>query len=205
MRNLIFYSSSLWLVLPFHLWCHKVGSVTGGEEQAVSSTKLLGKSKVAYPDRVGISRVVHVEDVTGLQVSVYHLCMATGNALEKEKMPPPTPLSCGVLLHPLAVEVVNSLGDGVEHSTGLSLREELLSEDLVQQLTSFHQLHHQVYVPALIINLTQQHTVLQSACPLTAIAVDKYHLRPSGWWCWDAAHIASGFQFPQRGLSWFYL
>lgn len=40
--------------------------------------------------------------------------------------------------HPLAVEVVNSLGDGVEHSTGLSLREELLPEDLVQQLPSLH-------------------------------------------------------------------
>lgn len=83
------------MILSSHLWCHKVGSVTGGEEQAVSSTKLLGKSKVAYPDRVGISRVVHVEDVTGLQVSVHHLCMRTGNALEKEKRLP-TPPNCHV-------------------------------------------------------------------------------------------------------------
>lgn len=60
--------------------------------------------------------------------------------------------------HPLAVEVVNSLGDGVEHSTGLSLREKLLPEDLVQQLPALHQLRHQVHVPALIIHLTHEHT-----------------------------------------------
>lgn len=65
-----------------HLRCHKVGSVTGGEEQAVSSAKLLSKSKVTYPDRVGISRVIHVEDVTGFQVAVYHLCR-TGKASEE--------------------------------------------------------------------------------------------------------------------------
>ena len=44
----------------------------------------------------------------------------------------------GVFPHPLAVEVVNSLGDGVEHSAGLSLREKLLPEDLIQQLPSLH-------------------------------------------------------------------
>lgn len=69
-----------------------------------------------------------------------------------------------LVAHPLAVEVVNSLGDGVEHSTGLSLREKLLPEDLIQQLPSLHQLRHQVYVPTLIIHLTShtpgQHVIL---------------------------------------------
>lgn len=55
------------------------------------------------------------------------------------------------------MEVVNSLGDGVEHSTGLSLREKLLPEDLVKQLPSLHQLRHQVHIPALIIHLTHEH------------------------------------------------
>lgn len=67
-----------------HLWCHKVGGVTGGEEQAVASPKLLGESKVTDPDGVGISRVVHVQDVTGLQVPVYHLG-GGGEILEGEK------------------------------------------------------------------------------------------------------------------------
>lgn len=58
---------------PSHLWCHKIGGVTGGEEQAVASPKLLGESKVTDPDGVWISRVIHIQDVTGLQVSVYHL------------------------------------------------------------------------------------------------------------------------------------
>lgn len=87
LTNLIFHGSKLLLVLPSYLWCHKIGSVTGGEEQAVSSTKLLGKSKITYPDRIGISRVVHVEDVTGLQVSVYHLCM---ECFREGKAPPPS-------------------------------------------------------------------------------------------------------------------
>ena len=100
--------------------------------------------------------------------------------LQRRKRHPPPPPSHGVLPHPLAVEVVNSLGDGVEHSTGLSLREELLSEDLVQQLTSFHQLHHQVDVPALIINLIKQCAALQSAGPLTPVVAHKRHLRLSG-------------------------
>lgn len=56
-----------------HLWRHKVGGVTGGEEQTVASPKLLGESKVTDPDGVGIPRVIHIQDVTGLQVSVYHL------------------------------------------------------------------------------------------------------------------------------------
>lgn len=56
------------------------------------------------------------------------------------------------------MEVVNSLGDGVEHSAGLSLREELLPEDPVQQLPALHQLRHQVHVPALVIHLRRSST-----------------------------------------------
>lgn len=56
-----------------HLWRHKVGGVTGGEEQAVAPPELLGEAKVTDPDGVGVPRVVHVQDVAGFQVSVYHL------------------------------------------------------------------------------------------------------------------------------------
>lgn len=56
-----------------HLWRHKVGGVTGGEEQAVAPPQLLGEAKVTDPDGVGVPRVVHVQDVAGFQVSVYHL------------------------------------------------------------------------------------------------------------------------------------
>lgn len=68
-----------------------------------------------------------------------------------------------VLPHPLAVEVVNSLGDGVEHSAGFPLGEELLPEDLVQQLPSLHQLRHQVHIPAFIIHLAHEHTQAATA------------------------------------------
>lgn len=56
-----------------HLWCHKVGGVTGGQQQAVSPPKLLGEAKVTDPDGVRIPGVIHVEDVAGFQVSMYHL------------------------------------------------------------------------------------------------------------------------------------
>lgn len=48
----------------------------------------------------------------------------------------------GSVSHPLAVQVVHSFGDGVQHSTGLSLREELLPKDFIQQLATFHELRH---------------------------------------------------------------
>ena len=46
--------------------------------------------------------------------------------------------------HPLDVEVLQGLGDGVQHGARLSLREELLPQDLVQQLAALHQLRDQV-------------------------------------------------------------
>lgn len=83
--------------------------------------------------------------------------VGVGETLERGGGISPT-LTClqEVLPHPLAVEVVNSLGDGEEHSTGLSLREKLLPKDLVQQLPSLHQLRHQVHVPAFIIHLAER-------------------------------------------------
>lgn len=56
-----------------YLWCHKVGGVTGSEKEAIASPKLLGESKVTDPDGVRIPRVVHIQDITGLQVSVHNL------------------------------------------------------------------------------------------------------------------------------------
>lgn len=115
-----------------------------------------------------------------------------------------------VFTHPLAVEVVNSLGNGVEHSTGLSLREKLLPEDLIQQLPSLHQLCHQVYVPTLIIHL-RPHTRLFStfANSLKPFCLKKLrqkcYWRLSKWWCWDAVHIASEFQSLQRDPVYFCL
>lgn len=54
------------------------------------------------------------------------------------------------------MEVVNSLCNGVKNSTCFSLGEKLLPEDSIQQLPSLHQLRHQVYIPALVIHLTQR-------------------------------------------------
>lgn len=58
--------------------------------------------------------------------------------------------------YPLHVQVLHSLGDGVEDSAGFSLREKLLSQDFVQQLASFHQLRHQVHRAPVVIHLTQE-------------------------------------------------
>lgn len=66
-----------------HLWCHEVGCVTGGEEQAVAPSELLGEAEVTDPDGVRVPRVVHVQDVTGLQVSVNHLMGGEGGREER--------------------------------------------------------------------------------------------------------------------------
>ena len=163
---------------PSHLWCHKVGGVTGGEEETISSPKLLSESKVTDPYRVRIPRVIHIQDVTGLQVSVYHLWRwrrkhsvkvilhFTGTSL----------CTCtDVFPHPLTVEVVNSLGDGVEHSTGLSLREKLLPEELIKQLSTLHQLRHQVNIPALVIHLTHSHQHKDNLSVFTNVLSRKAH------------------------------
>lgn len=55
--------------------------------------------------------------------------------------------------YPLRMKVLYGLGDGVEHGAGLPLREELLSEDLIQQLPSFKQLRHQENRAAVVVHL----------------------------------------------------
>lgn len=61
-------------------------------------------------------------------------------------------------LYPLCVQVIDSLGDGVKHSAGLSLRKELLFEDPIQQLSTAHQLRHQEHLLTVIVHLRQKHT-----------------------------------------------
>lgn len=56
-----------------HLRSHKVSRVARGHEQAVVGTQLLSEAEVTDPDGLGIARLVNVENVTGLQVSVDHL------------------------------------------------------------------------------------------------------------------------------------
>ncbi len=56
-----------------YLRCNKVGGVARRHEQAVLCSQLFGETKVADPDGLGVPALVHVEDVTGLQVSVHHL------------------------------------------------------------------------------------------------------------------------------------
>ena len=56
-----------------HLRCYKVSGVARGHQQAVVSAQLLGKAKVTDPDGLWVPRLVDVQDVAGLQVSVHHL------------------------------------------------------------------------------------------------------------------------------------
>lgn len=56
-----------------NLWSHKVSSVARRHQQAVVSTQLLSEAEVTDPDGLRISRIVYIEDVARLQVSVHHL------------------------------------------------------------------------------------------------------------------------------------
>lgn len=58
--------------------------------------------------------------------------------------------------HPLRVQVLHCLGDGVQHGAGLSLGEEFLFEDAVQQLAPTHQLRHQVHLLVVVVHLRQR-------------------------------------------------
>lgn len=55
--------------------------------------------------------------------------------------------------YPLGVQVVHSPCDSAQHSAGLSLWKTLLLKNAVQELSSPHQLHHQVHVFPIIIDL----------------------------------------------------
>lgn len=56
-----------------HLRSYKVSSVARGHQQTVVGTQLLSEAKVTDPDRLWIPRLVNIEDVAGLKVSVHHL------------------------------------------------------------------------------------------------------------------------------------
>lgn len=55
----------------------------------------------------------------------------------------------------LGVQVVHSPGDGAQHGAGLSFWETLLPKNAVQELASPHQLHHQVHIFPIIIDLEE--------------------------------------------------
>ena len=59
--------------------------------------------------------------------------------------------------HPLDVQVLQGLGDRVQHGARLSLREELLPQDLVQQLAALQQLRDQVDGAAVVKHLAHNH------------------------------------------------
>lgn len=65
------YGVDFWPML--YLRCDKVSRVAGGHQEAIVCTELFGESKVTDPQRLRISRFINVQDVTGLQVSVYYL------------------------------------------------------------------------------------------------------------------------------------
>lgn len=52
---------------------NKVGSVARSHEQPILCSQLLGKPEVTDPDGVRVSRFIHVENITWLEISVHHL------------------------------------------------------------------------------------------------------------------------------------
>jgi hypothetical protein len=52
---------------------HKIRRVAGGHEQPVLSSQLLGKPKITDSDGFRVSRLIHVQDVTWLQVPMNDL------------------------------------------------------------------------------------------------------------------------------------
>lgn len=56
-----------------YLWCYKVSSVARCHQQAVLGSQLFGEAEVTDPDRLWVSGLVHIQNVTRLKVSVDHL------------------------------------------------------------------------------------------------------------------------------------
>lgn len=85
--------------------------------------------------------------------------------------------------YPLRVQVLHGLGDCVEHSAGLSLGEELLLEDPIQQLSAAHQLGHQEHLLAAVVHLRQNNTRTSVSASLTGTRYNRarldLHSRPS--------------------------
>lgn len=95
-------------------------------------------------------------------------------------------LRCSSLLYPLAVQIVHRFGDGVEYSACFSLWEELLPENLIQQLSSFHKLRNQVYKSPLIIHLS--HTNTHAHEQISHIYRQN---RTAKVWGWDELRLTS--------------
>lgn len=66
-----------------HLRRYEVCSVTRCEQEAVIPPQLLGEAEVADSDGVGVPRIVHVQNVTGLQVPMNHLCAGNVRSLTR--------------------------------------------------------------------------------------------------------------------------
>lgn len=56
-----------------YLRSDEVSRVAGSHQEAVIRTELFSETEVTDPQRLRISRFINVQDVTGLQVSVYYL------------------------------------------------------------------------------------------------------------------------------------
>ena len=56
-----------------HLGCHKVGGVARCHEEPILSPQLLGKAEVTDAQALGVPRLIHIQDVAGLEVPVHDL------------------------------------------------------------------------------------------------------------------------------------
>ena len=56
-----------------HLGCHKVGGVARCHKEPILSPQLLGKAKVTDAQALRVPRLIHVQDVAGLEVPVHDL------------------------------------------------------------------------------------------------------------------------------------
>ena len=56
-----------------HLGCHEVGGVARCHEEPVLSPQLLGKAKVTDAQALRVPRLIHIQDVAGLEVPVHDL------------------------------------------------------------------------------------------------------------------------------------
>ena len=75
--------------------------------------------------------------------------------------------------YPVWVKVLHSFGDNLQDCAGFSLREKLLSQDLVQELSPFHQFSDHVHLAAIVIYLS--HT-------------KSPHHNPQGKQNWNSSH-----------------
>lgn len=69
-----------------YLWSHKVGSVARGHKEAVFSPELFCKAEITDPYRFWVTRLIHVQDIARLQVSMYNLGMDNYETTSKQWM-----------------------------------------------------------------------------------------------------------------------